>query len=99
MSTDSGASESSAAPKGIRMVHAIYPEQDNLFRSIAVSSEFLKANKKHFGVQCTHCQTEMKKLFKCAKVMIDHLIYAVAGIHRVSQSAFSVRAFGIAQRR
>lgn len=49
------------------MVHAIDPEQHNIFRSIAVSSESLKANKKYFGVQCTQCQTEMKKLFNCAK--------------------------------
>lgn len=62
------------------MVHAIDPDQHNIFRSIAVSSESLKVNKKYFGVQCTQCQTEMKKLFNCAKVMIDYLIYAVAGV-------------------
>ncbi|KAG2039302.1 hypothetical protein BDR03DRAFT_952527 [Suillus americanus] len=65
MSTDSSAS--STAPKGVRMVHAIYPGQDKLFRDIAVSSEFLKANQKYFGVQCTQCQIKMEKLLKCAK--------------------------------
>ncbi|KAG2058377.1 hypothetical protein BDR06DRAFT_115928 [Suillus hirtellus] len=65
METDSGAS--SAASKGVRMVHAIYPERDSLFRSIAVSSEVLKANQKYFCVQCTQCGIKMKKLLKCAK--------------------------------
>ncbi|KAG1727509.1 hypothetical protein EDB19DRAFT_195566 [Suillus lakei] len=65
MNTDS--SDSSAAKKAVHMVHAIYPERDNLFRTIAVSRETLKANQKYFGVQCTQCQTKMEKPLKCAK--------------------------------
>ncbi|KAG2089324.1 uncharacterized protein F5147DRAFT_658430 [Suillus discolor] len=65
METDSGTSP--AASKGVRVEHTIYPERDNLFHSMAVSSEVLKENKKYFGAQCTQCGTEMKKLLKCAK--------------------------------
>jgi hypothetical protein len=79
------------------MVHAIYPEQDKLFRDIAVPSKSLEANKKYLGVRCTQCQTEMEKLLKCSKV--DYLVYAVACVDQVSQFAFSVRASGIAPRR
>lgn len=65
-STDSG--DSSAAPKVVHVVHVSNPERcDNLFRATAVSSEFLKANQKYFGVQCTQCQTKLEKLLKCAK--------------------------------
>lgn len=63
--TDSG--DSSTTPKVVHVVHVTNPERDNIFRATAVSSEFLKANQKYFGVQCTQCQKRLEKLLKCAK--------------------------------
>ncbi|KAG2052808.1 hypothetical protein BDR06DRAFT_957181 [Suillus hirtellus] len=65
MSTDSN--NSSATPTVVVLQHATHPERDKQFRAIAVSSEFLKANRKMLRIRCTQCQMSLEKPLKCAK--------------------------------
>ncbi|KAG1808126.1 hypothetical protein EV424DRAFT_1543552 [Suillus variegatus] len=65
MSTGSG--DPSATSNVVRVVHAIHPDRDTFFHAEAVSSEFLKANQKYVGVECTQCQMRLDKPLKCAK--------------------------------
>jgi hypothetical protein len=88
----------SSAPKAVYIEHVTHPERDNHFRATAASSKFLKANQKNIRLECTQCQTKLEKLLKCAKVMLKYL-NTVAAVHRVSPTAFSVRASGTAQKR
>ncbi|KAG1726005.1 uncharacterized protein EDB91DRAFT_78128 [Suillus paluster] len=65
MSTDTN--NSPATPQVVHVHHVFHPERDNHFRATAASSEFLRANQKNFGVQCTQCGMKLEKPLKCAK--------------------------------
>ncbi|KAG1727508.1 hypothetical protein EDB19DRAFT_2042822 [Suillus lakei] len=64
MNTDSN--NSSANPKVIH-INVVHPDVEKDFRAVATSSEYLKAKKKQFHIQCTQCQTTLEKPRKCSK--------------------------------
>ncbi|KAG1720117.1 uncharacterized protein EDB91DRAFT_1257171 [Suillus paluster] len=57
--------DSSATPK-VFHTH-VHPDADKDFRAIAASSEYLKAQKKQFRMQCTQRGTTLEKPRKCSK--------------------------------
>ncbi|KAG1725995.1 uncharacterized protein EDB91DRAFT_77823 [Suillus paluster] len=61
-----GTNNSSTTPKFFH--HVIQsPERDNAFHAVAAPSEYLKAKRKEFRVQCTQCQAILEKPQTCKK--------------------------------
>ncbi|KAH7885652.1 hypothetical protein F5I97DRAFT_1422712 [Phlebopus sp. FC_14] len=55
-------------PRTLRVIHAVHPDTQDIFRKFAVPKETLKTNKGTIEKVCTNCGTILKKLSVCQRV-------------------------------